>query len=946
MGDGGGITSYLTAQPGRRGRRRPYPNFSQHDGQVHHTYHRRFQQIGDTNPQSVKPTYPTNPFGNDGKDAEKFPAPTGRRSSLDEAVRNGRNEVNVSAKRTSRAGCSETTWDDSRAIQEVVSVLGKGQEDLYESRSDLLRARETFAERADEHDSLYDDYKGYNSSNFGSEKGHRLQGSAPRTSSSAKAEGNQAISSGPSAIDLFDQCGFVPKGGIKKEGLVGTTNTVIRSDYDNTGVTDYARSMVESTPGKDPIVAPRDPLVPGGASTACGFRGARNHPRDARLLEARAPRTKRTQAASLKHGVQPRPPFVGGNTSTSSGSKHTHQRVSPLPGTGVKTSKEVPSDATTIDPTSRRSRALGPSNVGSPCSAETNAPVAQTDGIRVRRRWNEAGQTPAATFVPLAPARAAGAAAAAPAVGVEALYSETPSASGSASLSASEQRIASAKVRLHKDKGLDALRLEHVEALSILQDISCPSTATATSAESGLDTKESKQEDSGKIAASVSAVEATRHCSGESVAVANSSDPGSGAPQAGRGVEAQGLPVEGKLDVFAADLPRIESQQTELREMYRKWWMKVASGGSSPSPCISEGLLVLSKAAREGQMSDMSAKHRADSKDVPPVGQLGLLIQGVVAGNGGDGAAEDLCTAHRAAADSVQESRSNAFGGAASSARTAAVAAVGAHPTQGVGVGMAVVAAKPAFEGGGDHSKTCMLGEKGGRAENIIADQRETEVAGDVVLRATDVSAAESKASATEEVQNPSAGEGRNTKEVPVHMRVEVPPRKDLGGVGEAAAAGAVSTAEQADKLPAEEGNTTSGVPLDVGKKVPPREEGREGGGAVAAVTGVLASKQRQQQQQQAIVSETESVSEDDGLEKEQEEGHHGRIYLPDGRFVSTWRNTVEREKTADAVRKVESLDRVSGDGGCGPVGEVVDNSVAKRSDDESSGYEDEDFED
>lgn len=943
MGDGSGTTSHSTTLPDRRGRRRPYPNPSQQYGQGTHHNHRRFQLTDETNPQSVKPNYPTKPFGNDVNDALQFPAPMVRRSSLEEAVRNGRNEAKLHAQHTSSAGRSVTTWEDnSRAIQEVVSVLGGGQAGLLcESRSDLLRMRQTPAERIQKHDSLHSDYKGHSSSDIGSEQGHLSQGSASRTDSSAKAEGNQAISSGPSAIDLFDQCGFVPRGAVEKEGLVGTTNT-LQSDqeasYDNMGVNVNSPSMVDSAPKMCPIVAPRAPLVPGGVSSATDIRGLKNHPRDARRHEARTLRTKRTQAASLKHGVQPRPPYVGGNPSTLSRSKHAHQQGSSSPGKGVKTGEGVPSDAT--EPTSRGSRTVQPSNVGSPCSTENSAPVAQTDSTRVRRRWNvdEACPTAAAASVSLTtPARATGAGAAAVgaagAVSVDELYPESMSPSASASLSASEQRIASAKVRLHKDKDLNALKLEHVEALSILQDISCPSTATATaSAESSLNTAQDKQEGGDKITSDASAVEATINSSEKSAAVANSSDSGiGGSKSGGGGAEAQGLPVEAKLEVFAADLPRIGSQeQAALREMYRKWWMKVANGGSLPSPCTPTDLLEVSKAARGGPTNDRSGQQGTGSKDVPSVGQQGLLTQAGVEGNSGDDAAQDL--AHKAAADLVQDSQSNAFGVAASSMGAAVVAAVRPHSYQGVGVGMAVVVAEPDLDGSSRRSKTHIVEEKDNRAEDTVADQRGTGVAGDLVLKTTDVSEA-GRASDTDEVQNPPAGELSIRRDVPFHIGVEVAPRKD-GGEGGGAAAGIASTTEQAEKPPTEEGNTASGVPHHIELEVPPRQEGARKGGAAAAVDNVLASQQ--QQQQQAIASDVESVSEDDGLEKEQEEGHHGRIYLPDGRFVSTWHNNPKQEKIAGAVKKVEDIDT---------LGEVVDNSAAKQSDDESAGYEDEEFE-
>jgi len=847
MGNGGGTTSHSSSLPDRRGRRRPHPNFFQ----THHTTHRRFQATNDASLQSVRPNYPTNPFGNVGNDTLQLPAPVGRkRSSLEEAVKNSRTgHYPQQLAHNSDVGRSGTVWDDdSRTIQEVVSVLGgNDKEGLYGSRGDLVRIDEDSA-KGDGHDSWY-------SQNGHSRSGQLIHGSeSPHLGmGKSKAEEVQAISSGPSAIDLFDQCGLVPMAAIDREGLVGTTDRFSskRESHENSDSIDgrdAIRNMVGCTVERHSVApalhgAPRPPLVPGGeSSTVCDFRTARDHPRDERRHEARVQRIKRTQP-SATHGVKPRPPFAGGSISTSSRrTKNTQQKkISSSSGgdavvcvskSGRNTGQDVTSGAAP-ESSSRCTRVEGSSNAGLSSTPQTDS--------RARRRWKVDGATSTDVIAStrMTPSR-----------------SDSPSASAptSAPLSASEQRIASAKERLHKDKDLNALKLEHVEALSILQDISCPSTATASGEVRDDPNAEQKDGDEATAAANIALLHERKS---SSVAVT------AGALVAGAAageVEHRGLPADAGLSELSADLPRIGSrEQAALRAMYRKWWMKVANGGSPPSP----GTPI------------------ASSKDYPSEEPPQLIAKQLVAKN--TRAPETL--ASPAAASTFKNDPSSEI-------RDAEARLDGGRLVPHIPLAE-VVAVEP-HAAPRETGNTAALGE---------SDE-------------LDATCATGK-------------EGRRQQE---------------GSIVDLAAAG---TAEKVDGVTAERENTTGGFTLCIEAGVPsPRGEECPWREVAAPRVGMVASEQQQeelgkeQQRQQPIASDVESVSEDDGLEKQQEEGHHGRIYLPDGRFVSTWRNSAG--EMVDAIETPKNLEDMGGDDACG---EVLDNSEAIEPDDESLGYA-EDFED
>lgn len=853
-----GTTSSSSTQHDRRRRRRPYPTSSQQDGHLHHANHRRFYQANDASLQAVQPKYPTNPFGNVDKYTLQLPVPMGRkRTSLEEAVRSGRKEGKhpQSAFHTnSSPGRSGTVWDDdTRAIQEVVSVLAGGKHGSYGSRSDLRNISEAPSSTVHEDNRMNSTYRGHNSSDTDGNRGQLRHNPESLHRSRDGVKGSQEISSGPSAIDLFDQCGLVPVAAIEKEGLVGTTDTTQSSqrhpaNSTSTGWRDSVPSVADSNLARYPVatavVAPRPPLVPGGPSPAPNdSRGARNHPRDAGRYEERAARTKRGQPAAT-HGVKPRPPFTGGSVSKSSRTKQAQQRAPSSSGKDAEAGpakstrsmgRGVPSDAAAAESSSRSSRIEGSSN--------TDSPSAPTTEGRTRRRWNVGeGTPPAATASPLPKAPPCSESSSVP----------TPV---SASLSASEQRIASAKERLHKDKGLNALKSEHVEALSILQDISCPSTAAgAGGAERSSETATEGNEGGQETTPDPNAVEDARI--GLLRERKNSSANAAAGPSAvaarGGAVGQQGLPVDDKFDELSADLPRIGSkEQAALRTMYRKWWMKVASGGSPPSPCPPVGLL------KEGS---------------PPVAEQHLTLQGGVTGGDKTGTAESLATTgaadiletDRLSDSNVAEPRQN--GDQLSLQEESASTTTAVEPPTDEGVA-AVMAAVEKDNGLSD--PTCATGELSCRAE--------------------------------EDVES--------------------------------------STGKKASESPAQDGNITHITPLQAEVDVPTHLEEKRGAGEAAVARDTLLSEQ---QQKQGISSDVESVSEDDGLEKEQEEGHHGRIYLPDGRFVSTWRNS--SEEMADAVATLQNAEKVGGGGDCG---EVLDASETKplAADDESLGYADEDFE-
>lgn len=869
MGNGPTGPSSSAQQPDRRGKRRPHPNPSQQHNHHHHTYHRRFQQANDASLHGVQPNYPTNPFGNVDKDTLQFPAPIGRkRSSLEEAVRNGRKDATNPQQATPHNNSSDSrsgaVWDDdTRAIQEVVSVLAGSKEGLYGSRSDL-RNSEAPSAAVNENTSMHSPYRGHSGSDVNSERGLSRHSPESLNRSRVGAEGNQVISSGPSAIDLFDQCGLVPLAAVEKEGLVGTTDTIHSSQQPPSNSTnadgrDPAPSAADSTLARYPVaparVAPGPPLVPGGPSLAANdSRGARNHPRDAGRHEARAARAKRAQPAAT-HGIKPRPPFSGGSVSTLSRTKQGQQQQAPsssvkeaAPGPS-KSSRSagrgcVSNDANPAGSPSRHARVEGRlSNTESHSAAQNES--------RIRRRWNTGeGAATAATAAPLPKASPRS-------------ESSQASAPASAPLSASEQRIASAKERLHKDKGLNALKSEHVEALSILQDISCPSTATGvggeavssseTATEGNAGGKESTTTGSG--AGEAARIALLRERKNSSANTTARSSAVAALNLGGDAGQQQGLPVGDKFDELSADLPRIGSkEQAALRTMYRKWWMKVANGGSPPSPCTPVDPV---------------------EDGTPPVARQHLPIQRGVTGDDEAGTAESLATT--AAADTPENSRSSDSNDS--------------EPHQN-----------------GDLPYPQKESARAAIVEPAAADQR--------------IMAAVAEVEKESDPSSPTCATGESTCRA--EENVESPPGRKAAGP------------------PAEGGDITGKTPqnqaeADVGTH--PVETQGEGEAAAAARYTLAQSEQEQQQSS----SDVESVSEDDGLEKEQEEGHHGRIYLPDGRFVATWRNS--SEEMADVAATLRNVEKVGGEDGCGEVLDGPETKQLAAADDESLGYADEDFE-
>lgn len=891
---GGNTSSSSTTQPDRRGKRRPLPNVSQHHG--HHSYnttHRRFQHA------DVKPNYPANPFGNVGSDIQQLPTPNGRRSSLEEALRGGRNEVNAHAQHRNDTDSSETVQGgDGRAIAE--QVLGGSTQSLYGSRSDLVLTTTT----GDDSQFLHSQHtEGLIGSDQADEKGQRmLQGLVSHNTSRVVAEESQEISTGQSAIDLFDQCGIVPMAAVEKEGLVGTTSTYHSSresgKQDSTGRNNLGTSTTDGSSPRYPITEatvalPRPPLVPGGTSSTVDFRGAGNHPRDPGRGSA-----MRTQAATT-HGVRPRPIITNGGASTSSRTKFPRQQAPSLSsGTEAvagtsrpngKLRRGAPKNATTTDSSSRRSRMVPRLNGENRSSAETSMSIPKPDR-RTRRRWNvDAASPTGASSSPPAPPGVA--AAAATAAGSDAVESESPSAS------ASEQRVASAKERLHKNKDLEALKSEHVEALSILQDISCPSTAAVASEATRGESAE--ETDGGKTKAPESAVEATRRCL--LYERKNSSTTTTGGSH-GREVTLEGMPADVEVDQLSADLPRIGSQeQAALRAMYRKWWMKVANGGSPPSLGTPAGPLDDANNAVEGDNASLADCNPTGERGIAPVvGQQELPVQrrvmtGTTEGQAGRSASDvrNIVEVNGAEGPSGSVARTEPEKMLSESEKPDLVRP---HTHRG--------AEASALEKSGDGSKTSFT-----ELENSSSNTPLTELEG---TRAKD-------GIITKHCKEPATSVGAK-----------------VGTTGVPKAAAPATAGEPETSSKEEAANTVESIMQHTSAGVPPTKDG---------AGGTRLSSSSSPAEQQAAASDVDSVSEDDGLEKEQEEGHHGRIYLADGRFVSTLRNSAEG--TNDAVKHLNDLDIV--DGGDNRTGSscevVVDESAAKGLDDVSMGYADEDFE-
>lgn len=849
MGSGGGSS---VKQHNNRRRRRPYPdaphrlvsNLNQRQIAILDTYS---QHPAAASLPSLTPNYPPHPFGNITENT-LLPESLVRRSSLNkEDTDRGRPKGERSSHRNSIGPSAAWRGRASNEANQSTSLVLEGEErvSLSDHRGEAAASGSETARKID---------KGL----FFLHDGHGRLQNIQRQKSGAVAhtvqqEDGQANSSGPSAIDLFDQCGLVPSAAIEVEGLVGTTRECQlsrASSIENTGVVDLTGSNTAAFayPVAPAPAASRPPLGPDGAPSV--VRGTRNHKKKILRREVRVRNaTSRKQEAAAG---QSRPPFAAGNSSAAP--RGARQVPPPPSGRGVsvaRVSGSISQGAGNTDEPARGTRS-GRLNA---TPADTKPPAKAN---RVRRRWKVDNESFAA---PVPSALQAGLGVAAP---------------------SSEQRLASAKERLHKTKGLEELKSEHVKALEILQDISCPSTAAARSAIG----------DSDCTAEDVAVKAATRGLYERGISgVTRSGKAAVGGPRrplaAAAGMDIG--PADAEIDELSANLPRIGSlAQNALRQLYRKWWMEIAKGGIPPPACSAQDILEVSKFRG---VVEAAVNGQQNLNFVTDVGRETALaakssVQVAVKENGGEndvpntaaGAAEDRCHA--------TDTESSRGGAGIQDERPGCDKSIPSAPScveQQLALG---TAAAP------------------GRARN-----------GAIVEAKND--------------QNKSTSiESRQPVPVAESQTFEPPGESDLG------------TAHNMPVTTTPSMHQANAMALASGARSRDHKAPK-GDNSDLSCEVAKATRQDAPRLMAQLESDVESVPEDDGVAVEEEEGHHGRIYLPDGRFVSTRRDNL-------GGKGDEVLDDENVGGGDGVVAEQsVGNKevVGSEADDASLDYADDDFE-
>lgn len=753
-----------------RRRRRPYPDSAHRAGNRYHGHtkipgpDRRFQADGSL--PALTPNYPSHPFGDISKEA------------LLQAV--------VVRRQLPKKDVSKSTYDGGRCLyrnnlNQPVGVRGDANNLVSSMRGSEERPPEV---------QLY-------GGDTGREDGtsshavlglkhphirHHVFNEKSRPSSKCHAEENdngQVISSGPSAVDLFDQCGIIPAAAIEMKGLVGT--------IEDTGI-----SVLPFSFG---LSAARPPLVPEGASG--GSRGARSHKNIPGRPEAR-PRNA-TKSSQVVTTGQTRPPFSGG--SLSAAPQDSQQGQGGVPERRAGYAKASGSARRGVRNVAESTRVFqeGRSDAG----PEETELLTKTN--RVRRRWNLDNVS---VDAPVPPPPRAG-------FEIEALLSE--------------KRLSSAKVRLQKNKDLEALKSEHVEALSILQNVSCPSTTAARSV----------TEDDGELMGDFQTTRGGIHERGQPSATVSGRGlvGGPARVSAAMASEMEFGPAGEKIDALSSNLPRIGSrEEAALRSMYRNWWIKVANGGSPPSSSTID-LIKVSTTREAGRCR----RHNP---------------QGSINGDGGG--------------------------------------LINAIPPTFSQITLQGAAPKNNEENTPSKSAELWGGE--GARSNRTSSKESTTSAATVVepqaLRTAVALERSSISSTPEEEVDMASGRSKNTTDDcnhPVavvkkgmHRHSTSPFNITNNGTATCVPVASTPSRSSNDTL-----TPTSGAQMEEDfrscdksdypfefKRGPLEEAGR---------MDTMPSPSVQ------LESDVDSVLEDNGLEAE-EEGHHGRIYLPDGRFVSTRR--------------------------------------------------------
>lgn len=696
-------------------------------------------------------------------------------------------------------------------------------------------------------------------------------------SSSTVKDNNMAVSSGASAIDLFDQCGLVPAAAVEFAGLVGTSREENQRAVDSSPDIDSAAANGRepipqgslSTPAV-PSLSIKPPLAP---RVSAGMRG--RHGLQQRDLgdttDSAGNRNRRTNESDVQESVdKARPPFLGGAALS------TKNRVSPT--YGVRRGVEVELGKTVRgavpggggSTTVRRSRS--PGHQGSKMSVMVGS--ANTKGEsssgRVRRRWSStsdgSGGAPGASVNKVANTTGR-----AGAVRKEGRGDEIAATTSS--------RIASAQAQLRKDKDLEALKSEHVEALSILQDINAPSIAAPQ--ENLAEKRKSGEEKVAKSKSNITNLAGRKNSTTRaSVSIAEKVETRAGSSSA----------ADVNFDDLSANLPRIGSrEQAVLRTLYRKWWMKIANDGVYLPPSTPDAVDMLETGLEENrldkQIDDVST---ADASSVGPKKPAETIanpygIEGVSDNQGrSEGSQPDAF---------IWESTIGAVG--------MEKPRLPVHPITG---------------GTYKHEGESRVGEGAEPAGKDEVHDSVTNTSGDAEGcngddKGSDKSIPELAASSTHETPEEFSSDRSSSSDA--NNRVpDIPNGTSYADVrsGESYAPRPTNI-----KTPDESTPISSRIPQSSVTIPSPSTE------------TCPAEKAPLGQPQQRHESDPNVVPDDDGLTTGEEEGLHGRIYLSDGRFVSTRRYSSKNVMGAGD----EIMDR--------------DSTASDASD--SSEYDDEDFE-
>lgn len=348
------------------------------------------------------------------------------------------------------------------------------------------------------------------------------------------------LSSEPSAIDLFDHCGEIPASADKNEEPIQMPRSHKRDDGFTASMTMVNGEVGQMSPSR--MLATKRPVVPEAPG---GIYGRVGLDKNSRSVRARA------KLDTVRRACVPVSAAKSGSLAVGDvlPPRSRGCKMRRLPGRGQGRTgdsikgRQVPhldckqsNDHTTL------------------CSDTSQT---ETEGrgksTRVRRRWkldHNRGQQSAVT------------------------------ASGRGDDQGNEiasARLVNAQARFCKNMGIDELKSERVEALSILKHLSAPSSATSNRTreeeeERGRSPYQAEQSELSRKGKSKSSSQLCANGKGHSVACPLESNEHVGQ-----------MLSDAAIERLSNDLPRIGSrEEAALRSLYRKWWMKVVNGAPLP----------------------------------------------------------------------------------------------------------------------------------------------------------------------------------------------------------------------------------------------------------------------------------------------------------------------------------------------------------------------------